>query len=117
MKCGYVCEADLDKCSGKACRDTNMCQEAHGVCTCQMVCNHVYFCEHKRSWRFGASELTNNSAFDRKSHETIYILFICPILEYDRILFHNRSIAEEHDIESNQQETAELATDKIKYVI
>ncbi|XP_052227433.1 delta-like protein 1 isoform X3 [Dreissena polymorpha] len=36
LVCGYVCDADLDKCSRKACRDTNMCQEAHGVCTCQM---------------------------------------------------------------------------------
>ena len=53
---------------------------------------------------------------DRKSLETIYIAFICPILEYVDVVLDNCTQQEKHDLEKIQLEAARIATGTTKLV-
>ena len=53
---------------------------------------------------------------DRKSLETIYIVFIRPILEYADVVWDNCTQQEKYDLEKIQLETARIATGTTKLV-
>ena len=53
---------------------------------------------------------------DRKFLETIYINFICPILEYADVVWDNCTQQEKYDLEKIQLEAARIATRTTKLV-
>ena len=53
---------------------------------------------------------------DRKSQETIYIIFIRPLLEYGDNIWDNCTQAEKYELDKIQDEAARIATGATKLV-
>ena len=53
---------------------------------------------------------------DRKSLQSIYFSFVCPLLEYADIVWNNCAQLEANELEKNQNEAARIVTGATKLV-
>ena len=78
------------------------------------VIKHIDYIKEK-AWRINIMRKLKYD-LDRKSLETIYIVFIRPILEYADVLWDNCTQAEKQELEKIQLEAARIATGATKLV-